>query len=457
MQISAITTFFSFITCLSIIKAAETPYYTLDDVTGTVYYDINDSPECGKNFGDPKWSQTTGMTGPNAAPPICEYVRGKSLSEIGKGTPVAMNFLLVDNDLVNWCGRIVNVYKQNGEPYVLDSGPFYIWDGCGNCATEKKIDFSAEALIGLQDQTSSGIPCDNAKGLKVEVTNQYHWKLAEGGQVNENPTEKDNGSGQYTDPIPSVTTTMGVPPAYSKGGSGSGSGSSQVGGSTNTAVVPGLTTTSSSGSYGSTSLSSPAAGTGVADVNNGGYPASAPGSQASGSGPVAGASTPNQGIPTPSTALPGISSPVGVAGTQASPAGYDTAATSPTAVASAVAGGSAASSPAAGDSTYVPAGKAPSVPIGAGISATAAVGASAGAGAGTSASLPGVNALASPSVPVTPVANIQTHRGTQITGAQEADCKLGQPKCESGQNRICSYFESGSQKIGWIPAGTCSQ
>ncbi|WVQ67486.1 uncharacterized protein L199_005686 [Kwoniella botswanensis] len=401
-------------------SGTETPYFTIESSAATVYYDLKGGNTCSNIFGE-NWSVATGMTGPEATAPACEWTRGKSLTELDMVTPIAMNNLLIDNDLLNWCGRIVNVYKADGIPYVMDSGPFFIWDGCENCGKDDIIDMSAEAIIGLQDQIpQSNSGCDNPQGLRIEVTNDYYWKLQYGGNVIENPTEADKGSGTFAGPIPTAVTTSGVGSIDWNNPTATQAQSQQV--SSATAAI--LTSSPGAG------VSSPTSGavghsqTGVGNVPTG-MPASVPQSISS--------SVPNSssgGVPSPivSVSLSATTEVRSSDGTTAIPSAQ------PSSVSGFV-GGAATSN----------------------------------------GSLPGVNAFASnagiPSIPTSPqtasVASISSvasgntvpsasgQLGIELPGSEEADCDKGTYSCNDLQLRICGDIQSGSSRIGWIPTGQC--
>ncbi|WWC94370.1 hypothetical protein V866_001212 [Kwoniella sp. B9012] len=398
----------------------DTPYFTIDSSAATVYYDLKGGNTCSNIFGE-NWSVVTGMTGPEATAPACEWTRGKSLTELDLVTPIAMNNLLIDNDLLNWCGRIVNVYKADGTPYVMDSGPFFIWDGCENCGKDDIIDMSAEAIIGLQDQIpQSNSGCDNPRGLRVEVTNDYYWKLQYGGNVVENPTEADKGSGTFAGPIPTAVTTTGVGSIDWNNPTATQAQSRQV--SSATAAI--LTTSPGAGVSSLASVAVSHSQTGAGNVPTG-LPTSIP-----------------QGI---SSSVPSSSS-----GGMPSP-GVSISQSATTEVRSSI------------GSTAIPSAQSSS--------ASGVVG-----GATTSnGSLPGVNAFASdtgvPLVPTSaqsaPVASSSSvangiagpsasgQLGMEIPGSEEAGCEKGTYSCNGLQLRICGDIQSGSSKIGWIPTGQC--
>ncbi|OCF60798.1 hypothetical protein L486_00438 [Kwoniella mangroviensis CBS 10435] len=398
----------------------DTPYFTIESSAATVYYDLKGGNTCSNIFGG-NWSVVTGMTGPDATPPACEWTRGKSLTELDKVTPIAMNNLLVDNDLLNWCGRIVNVYKADGTPYVMDSGPFFIWDGCEYCGKDDIIDMSAEAIIGLQDQIpQSNSGCDNPQGLRVEVTNDYYWKLQYGGNVIEDPTEADKGSGTFGGPVPTAVTTQGVGSIDWNNPTATEAQSQQVSSATAAISTSSPVVGVSSLTSGAVSLSQ----TGAGDVPIG-MPTSIPQSLSSS---------------VPSTSSGGIESPI-----------VSISQSATTEVESSI------------GSTAIPSAQSSS--------ASGVVG-----GAATSnSSLFGVNAFASDtgvsSVPTSaqsaPVASSSSvasgnavpsasgQLDMEIPGSEEADCEKGTYSCNGLQLRICGDIQSGSSKIGWIPTGQC--
>nr|XP_019007467.1 uncharacterized protein I206_07725 [Kwoniella pini CBS 10737]OCF46248.1 hypothetical protein I206_07725 [Kwoniella pini CBS 10737] len=408
---------FGLVGVLTFARAAPTrepPYFTLESAEATVYYDLTGQDACANTFG-PNWSETTGNTGPNARPPACETTRAKTLSDMDLVTAIAFNDFLVDNDLLNWCGRIVNVYRPDGTPYTLESGPFFIWDGCGNCHNRSIIDLSSEALIGLQEHANGTSGCDNPQGLRVEVTNDYYWKLKDGGEVNENPTEADRGTGTFVGPIPTDTTHSGPNSDFP------------------TATWAGSATGQSSAGSAITSVSSNTAmsvSTGLADTY-----ASATTSQLSGGL--------NAAVPTTTESQHGASNGI-----------YNNAGTFTTSMTNSV----PASQTIAGSANTLVAGAkdfAEGADTGDSLDNQAASATS--ESVGSSGSITDSSNLANATDPVSSTntendgisgSNSSDQVGSQIPNSEECECDPGTYTCEGLELRICGNIQAGTTKVG---------
>nr|XP_018262676.1 uncharacterized protein I303_04155 [Kwoniella dejecticola CBS 10117]OBR84834.1 hypothetical protein I303_04155 [Kwoniella dejecticola CBS 10117] len=403
----------------------EQPYFSIEKSAATVYYDMTNTDACGAVFGN-NWSVTTGMTGPNAQPPACEWTRGKTLSEIGSATPIAFNHLLVDNDLLNWCGRIVNIYKADGTQYTMNGEPFFIWDGCGDCAIKDRVDLSSEALIGLQDHSTGTSGCDNPEGLRVEVTNDYHWKLLDGGEVNENPTEADRGTGTFVGPIPTAVTHSG--PSAAGGASATAAGAG--GASSPTQVLP-LTSaaaaTDTLNGAASIVTSVPAISSVLASVQ----PTSIP-PQVSASAPLG------------ATTAPGSLPPVG-SGSATLPGGYGPPSSIPAGIltsapvpgVNAFAEGSDSSSSASAQATDAASASVGSTVLGSAANDVASAATSVIPPVG-SLDVGDGNATSSDSAGV----------GSEIPNSEESDCEPGTYSCNGLELRICGNIQAGTAKVG---------
>ncbi|WVQ99744.1 hypothetical protein IAU59_006886 [Kwoniella sp. CBS 9459] len=379
-------------------------YLSIDNVKATVYYDLVSGGKCDAVHGA-GWGLVHGNN-----PSACEAARGSTYVKEGVANAVAMNRNFVDRDLVDFCGRIVKVYKPNGEEYKLPNGlPFFIWDGCEHCATEERIDLGAEAIADLQDvgTDSGGNPtgCDNPLGLKVEIMNEYFWQLEPHGVVNESPGPVADPNAVYPLPTPTKNQPNGLPSEYRN-------------------LPPGVSAPVQTGANAS------------ASAGGGGQ---APNSY--GTGQATSMSS------TASSVDPSVSSTGGSAGG----GGNSSNGTSSGSASSGTAG--------AESSTYapppvVPTGSPGIVAVADGSPGTGATAPSSTQTSSSSASAPGSAVPSAPPVSGNGTTNSDGSVASQSQG-QKADCEAGEFMCEGLQLKVCNFIQPGMPDLGWVDHVTC--
>ncbi|ODO08362.1 hypothetical protein L198_00087 [Cryptococcus wingfieldii CBS 7118] len=158
------------------IVPAQASIFTKKNARATFYYDTAETSKgheaCGSTTGDPVpagWADSSGI---NKGIPYCEYNRVKTLDEIGTNNIVAINAATLSGDPSKYCGREVQITKDDGSKFHYSGGKLYIWDGCQACqdANSAIIDLSAPAFVELKGETCLG---NNPEGLTYEVLDNY--------------------------------------------------------------------------------------------------------------------------------------------------------------------------------------------------------------------------------------------------------------------------------------------
>lgn len=141
------------------------PFYvgTSGDAEGTYYYDVKLS-EC------PGGSSVQDVA---AGIPTCaSYTPGPdqvSLQQLGSNNVIAIGqlFQASDDARSQFCGKQVLVTVDGNQIGAPDGGDFYVWDGCEECSTSDRIDFSVSGLLAVNsDACSLGV----VPGVHYEIT-----------------------------------------------------------------------------------------------------------------------------------------------------------------------------------------------------------------------------------------------------------------------------------------------
>ncbi|OCF43028.1 hypothetical protein I317_03121 [Kwoniella heveanensis CBS 569] len=395
-------------------------YLTIEGVKGTVYYDLVSGGKCDARFGA-GWGLVHGDN-----PSACEAARASSYVKEGVANAVAMNRNFVDRDLVDFCGRIVKVYKPNGEEYKLPNGlPFFIWDGCEDCAKEERIDLGADAIADLQDVGTDGDSnpsgCDNPLNLKVEIMNEYFWQLEPHGVVNESPGPVADPNAVYPVPTPADYQPNGLPAEYRNLPPGVAT-SPPVSNSTAKATA---TATSVGGSASASEhAAGPASGSSATASSASGQPPVHSGYSASASAPIVPSGSGS--VSGPPVSVPSALRPSSI------PGGTGVQSASSQAVAAA----SSSSSPGI-------------VAIGA--SGTASSASSSTAASSTAAS---VSSSTNTNTSSNSTSNVDSSEAFQALG-DKADCEAGSFMCEGLQLKVCNFIQPGVPDLGWVDHVTC--
>ncbi|WVF71117.1 hypothetical protein IAT40_005914 [Kwoniella sp. CBS 6097] len=388
-------------------------YLSIDNVKGTVYYDLVTGGKCDARFG-PGWGLTHGNHSS-----ACEAARGSNFIQQGVANAVAMNRNFVDRDLVDFCGRIVKVYKPNGEEYRLaPDKPFFIWDGCEDCAKEERIDLGADAIADLQsvgtDNPGQPSGCDNPLGLRVEIMNEYFWQLEPHGVVNESPDPVADPNAVYPVPTPADYQKNGLPAEYQKLPPGVSAPPVESGAS---ASASASATGQASSAYGYSS-SAPASVPSAPSVSAPSAPSISAPSVPANSAP----SFPLSGAPLSAPSIPIGSTPGFPPVSTGAPGGYGPGTGYGSATGAASSGGGAFNQPSASSS-------APAI---------VAVGTSGSASATATATAAG-----------------NSTEAFQAMG-QKADCEAGEFMCEGLQLKVCNFIQPGMPDLGWVNHVTCA-